>query len=330
MPLIVRPGQFTERAEFYHQLYQFTHSGLGVIPALEQLLLRPPGRSYRDPIRRALEHLRAGVTFTEAWHSVGTWLPEFDMTLIEAGERSGRLDQCFRLLADHYTERAQVAKQLITTLAYPAFLVHLLGFVMALVFFFWFSFRIAVLPLVALGFLYLLVAIMVYAAQNKHAEGWRAFVEAVIHPIPILGTARRYRALSQLSAALEALLSAGVTIIEAWESAAAVGGSPALRRAVLSWTPLLRAGKTPAEVLNSSRVFPDLFISQYMAGEMSGRLDETLRHLRDYYREEGSRKLRTVSIWVPILISLFVMGVIAVFVIWFWISYFQRALSAIE
>ena len=43
--------------------------------------------------------------------------------LVKAGDRSGRLDACFKLLAGYYEERAQMARQMISDLVYPVFLV---------------------------------------------------------------------------------------------------------------------------------------------------------------------------------------------------------------
>ena len=44
--------------------------------------------------------------------------------------------------------------------------------------------------------------------QSKHGETWRATIEAILHPIPMLGTARHYLALARLATALEALIMA--------------------------------------------------------------------------------------------------------------------------
>src|SRR5205814_10703053 len=116
--------------------------------------------------------------------------------------------------------------------------------------------------------LYAFVALLVYVSQSRHGERWRAVFESLIRPIPVLGTARHYLALSRLAAALEALLSAGVTVIEAWELAATASGSPALRRTVLAWRPLVNAGQTPAEVVSASTRFPEMFENQYNTGEV--------------------------------------------------------------
>jgi type II secretory pathway component PulF len=149
-------------------------------------------------------------------------------------------------------------------------------------------------------------------------------MERLLAIVPFWGAARRALALARLSAALEGLLSAGVNIVEAWPLAAVASGSPQLRRTVDSWGPMLEAGKTPAELVTESRHFPDLFSSQYAAGEVSGQLDENLERLRDYYQAEGSRKLELLAQWTPRIVYFAIMLGIAYKVIQFWVGYFGR------
>src|ERR1035437_8820483 len=146
---------------------------------------------------------------------------------------------------------------MIGDLAYPAFLLHFAIFIFPFAQFFTSGNLVAYLAQTVglLIPLYVMVALMIYAAQSRHGETWRACVESLLRPIPVLGVARHYLALARLSAALEALLSAGVTIIEAWEMAATASGSPALRRTVLGWRPRGDAGQTPAEAGSAAGSF---------------------------------------------------------------------------
>lgn len=325
MPLIITPGQFSHRAELYHQLAQLTSAGIGILTALEQLQRNPPARSFRAPLRDVAARLGQGYTFSEALHA-GVWLPEFDVSLIDAGERSGRLDACFRLLAEYYTDRARVARQVISDLAYPVALLHFAVFILPFAEFFN-SGNMAVYLAKTFGVLlplYALVVALVYAGQSKHGERWRAIVETVLRPIPLLGTARHYLTLARLAAALESLIAAGVTIIEAWELAARASGSPGICREVKTWKPDLLAGETPADKVSHCSWFPEMFANLYHTGEVSGSLDESLRSLRKYYQEEGTRKMHAVAQWVPRFIYLAIMLVIAYKVINFWMRYFKQ------
>jgi type IV pilus assembly protein PilC len=328
MPLIVTPSELRRRADFYHQLQQLTSAGLGIVRSLDQLQRNAPSRSYRTNTRLLISQIEKGRPLGESLREIPDWLPDFDVTLVESGEKSGRLDRCFRMLGDYYVERAKTAKRVIGALAYPAFLLHVLAAVMALVLFFWYP-RLCVLPLVGLLVVYVLTFLLIYATQNKHSETWRAQVERILNLIPVMGKARRHLALGRLAAALEALISAGVSIIEAWELAAKASGSVALQRTVQSWNPQLRAGKTPAELLESSSKFPELFTNQYAAGEVSGKLDETLERLRDYYQEDGGQKVQILAQWIPIGIYLMVLIGGGAFVIWFWVTYYDKLWKAV-
>jgi type II secretory pathway component PulF len=323
MPLIISPRQFVQRAEFYHQLNQFTSAGIPIVRALEQIKRSPPAPSFRAPLQRLLDELAKGATLAESLQRLD-WLPAFDLALIGAGEQSGRLDTCFRLLADYYNDRARVIKQVISQLIYPVGLIHLA----ALIFF-------VVLPFAASQFnasltllfakaalvlspLYGAVAFMIYATQSKHGENWRARSEAALRLVPLLGTARHYLALSRLAAALEALISAGVNIFEAWDLAATASGSPALRRAVTAWKPQVVAGQMPSEAVRHCPLFPETFANLYASGEISGKLDESLRHLNRLYNEDGTRKLNAFATWMPRLVYLLVVLLIAYKIVQFW------------
>jgi type IV pilus assembly protein PilC len=322
--------QFARLADFYHQLGQLTSAGLTIVISLEQLQRHPPGHSYKVPIQQLLRDLASGCTLTDALRQLGDWLPEFDIALLHAGEQSGRLEACLRALADYYTERSHLARQMLSNLAYPVFLLHFAILIFAVVKLFqsgtWVGFLVQTVGVLIP--IYAVVALMVYAGQSRHNETWRATLEKLLHPIPVLGTARHYLALSRLAAALEALISAGVTIVEAWELAATACASPALRRAVLAWRPLVNGGHPPSEVISASGTFPSLFAGQYAAGEISGKLDDTLRRLHRYYAEEGTRKLRAVFQWTPRAIYFCVALIIAYKVIHFYTNYFNMVRDA--
>jgi type IV pilus assembly protein PilC len=329
MPLIVTPRQFTQRAELYHQLNQLTAAGIPIVRALEQIKHNPPAPSFHEPLQRLLDELAKGATLAESLQALD-WLPAFDLALITAGEQSGRLDACFRMLADYYNDRARVIKQVIAQLIYPVGLIHFAAFIFLIVLPFAGSQFNASLPLLCakaaliLSPLYGAVALMIYASQSKHGENWRAVMESLLRPVPILGTARHYLALSRLAAALEALISAGVNIFEAWDLAATASGSPALRRAVAAWKSRVVAGQMPSEAVRLCPLFPGTFANLYASGEVSGKLDDSLRQLNRIYNEDGTRKLNAFATWMPRLVYMLVALLIAYEVVHFYLGYFNE------
>jgi len=332
MAVIVTPGRLSQLSEFYHQLASMMSAGVTVMQALEQLRRSPPARSFSQPIQRILERLAQGVTFSEALALIPGWLPSFDLALIQAGEQSGRLDVCCRLLADYYRTRADLARRTISDLAYPVFLIHaavLITPTLTLLFggsvttFFYQTAGILV-PL------YTVVFLVIFACQGQHGEQWRGAMERWLHGLPLIGIARRNLALARLAAALEALLSAGVPVIQAWELAADACGSPALRKGVIAWRPGLDSGSTPAELLGRSRDFPEMFANMYSTGEISGTLDETLKRLQRFYQEEGSRQIRAACQWAPRLVFLIIAAIIGYMIIKTYRGYIDEAMKVIN
>jgi len=326
MSLMVTPGQLTARSEFYHQLSQMTAAGLGLIRALEQQRTRPPSQSYRRHLEEILADLGAGCTFADALRRQGSWLPEFDIALVDAGEQSGRIDICLSVLAEHYRDRAAIARQAIGSLLYPVALLHFAVFIFPFAQFFtsgdWRTYLVRTLGVLLP--LYVAGLILILALQGSHPAPWRSLVEAILRRIPVLGTARHYLALARLAGALEALLNAGVTIIEAWEIAGRACGSFAIRRHATAWKQKLVDGHVPSEMVNASLLFPELFANQYAAGELSGTLDDSLRRVGRYYQEEGSRKLKAFAIWMPLLFYVAIVLMIAWRVIAFYMDYFGK------
>lgn len=327
MPLIITPGQLRLRSELYHQLGVTISAGLTIQQALEHLQTNPPARSMRPMLAQWQAHLLEGHPVVESLRLMGGWTPSFDLALLEAGEQSGRLDACFKLLAIYYQERSQMARQVISDLMYPLFIFHfaivLFAFVSLIqpggsMFHFVSTILGVFVPLYAGAFL------LMYACQGRRGERWRAAIERILRPIPLLGTARRDLALARLAASLEALLNAGVGIIGAWELAATASGSPAYRRIVLTWRRPLEEGSTPSELVADSPGFPDIFRNLYHTGEVSGQLDQTLGRLHTLYQEEGSRKMHTFAQWTPRLIYMGIVCFVGFRIISFYAGYFNQ------
>lgn len=327
MPLTFLPGQFNDRADFYHQIATLISAGFGLPHALEQLRDHPPSRSFRQPLNRILLHLGEGYTFAESLQRAGTWMPDFDVSLLEAGEKSGRLDACLKLLADYYTERTQLARSVINEMLYPVFLLHFALLIFGLISYFA-TWDLKALLWRTVGVLvpaYLVVGLGIFLMQGSRGRSIRIIVEKLLGLIPLIGRARRHLALARLAMSLESLLNAGVNIINAWELAARAAGSPSLERVVASWREQIEGGVLPSELLRSHRQFPSVFANLYATGEASGRLDDHLGRIHTYYQESATSTLRQVAAWTPRVIYLVIAVWIGYQVVKFYQGYFERA-----
>jgi type IV pilus assembly protein PilC len=326
MLAVPTPARLAQRAEFYHQLAQLTDAGLTLHSALESQERRPPAQWLRAPAARLLGYLKQGGTFGEAVTAAGDWMPQFDAALLEAGEQSGRLPASFKMLAEHYQERSRLAREVLSNLAYPVFLFHF--FVLLTPFPAWFTTGNTAAYLRTVGStllpIYGIIIFLLIATNGQRGEFWRGILEKIASRIPVLGPARRNLAVARLTAALHALMNAGVPVIRAWESAANASGSVRLKREVARWGPELEAGRTPGELVAETSFFPDLFANTYKAGEISGTLDDSLVRMQRLYQERGVGQFRALANWLPKIVYLIIVFVIAWSIVSFYIGYFGR------
>lgn len=326
--MIITPGQLTRRANFYFQLASLLSAGVPIMQALEMTRGSQSG-TYRREIGVILAKIQQGSTFGEAVNATGTWLPVFDRALFMAGEQSGRLDSSFKNLGAYYTERATMLRQIISGLAYPAFLLHLAIFIFPT------SYLTGLLKagggqafiihkISLLLPCYLLLAFAIFAFQGSHGAAWRSFLERFASAVPVFGSARRDLAFGRLAGALEALISAGVSIIQAWDLAATATASPRIRKTVTKLIPQMEAGLTPSETMTQTTIFPEMFRSLYATGEASGQLDQTLKRLQNHYEEQATLKFQAIASWTPKLIFLLIAIAVAYQVFKFYSGYFDQ------
>ncbi|MEY4386378.1 MAG: hypothetical protein RLY20_1661 [Verrucomicrobiota bacterium] len=329
--MLFLPGQLASRADFYHQLGQMTSAGLSLTNSLQTLARTYRSASFRSQLNHALLDIEAGATVSESFRRREGWLPEFDIALLHAGERSGRLDATFTTLATYYGDRAAMARKLLSAVAYPLLLIHLALFILPFADFFKTGNAVAYLsksvgPLLVI---YALIGLGIFLSQSNRSFAWRGVFETLTGFIPLVGSGRRSLAIGRLAGAMEALINAGETIHEAWPLAAAACGSPTLQHEVARWRSQFALGRTPAEVMRDSPVIPEMFANLYSSGEVSGQLDHTLRRLRDYFNDEGSRTLHTAArVWPGVLYGLVALY-IAYQVISFYSGYFNQVNQAI-
>jgi len=334
MPLIVTPGQLNRRAELYHQLGSMIGAGVPLIKALEMVSVRPAVVGSRQIFLKLVQNLQSGKTFAQSMTAAQGWMPEFDIALLSVGEQSGRLDTTFKLLSLYYAFRAKIISDTISGLLITIATLHVFLLVFPLGFLITFVQGIMannysectpfiLEKIMAYGSLYGVVFLLVYACQGKHGNSWRSIIEAVTRAVPILGTAQKYLVLSRLTAALEALNSAGVSIVSGWQIAAKASGSPHLARNVAGWDMEFANGATSAELVNKTDYFPVLFANLYDTGEQSGKLEETLKRLHEYYQEEGFRSLRLFTKILNGLLYAAMALTVAFYVINFYTGYFK-------
>jgi type II secretory pathway component PulF len=335
------PGQLKRRAQLYEQLAATIAAGLPLMQALEMASRNRALSGSRATIMALIGHLKDGLTFADSMAKIAGWIPEFDRALLSAGEQSGRLDDAFRQLARNYAARARIIRDTLKKLIVTMVTLHVFLIVFPLGLLIAFAWGIMdgnyercipfiIQKFVAFGFMYGAAFFVIYACQGNRSEFWRATMERMFIWVPLLRPAMINLAVARLTAALEALLNAGVPVIRSWELAAAASGSPRLKRDILAWTPHLERGVTPAEMISQINYLPEMFTHQYLAAETSGKHDETLQRLQIYFEEEGFNSLEMFAKVLNGIVYGTVVAIVVYNVISFWVHYYGNMINTIN
>jgi type IV pilus assembly protein PilC len=324
------PGQLNRRAQLYDQLGSMIVAGVPLTQALEMASRNASLGSSRKLIRALIVHLQEGFTFADSMKKVSGWLPEFDVALLSAGEESGRLDSTFKLLARHYTMRAQIIRNTISQMLQTIVTLHVFFLLFPLTLLInlimgndaqFYAFILE--KIIVFGSIYGSAFLIIFACGGKRNETWRTIVEDFFMLVPLLRPTLKYLAIARLTASLGALTNAGVSVIRSWELSASACGSPRLKREILRWTPLLETGTTPADMVNQISYFPEMFANLFQTAEVSGKMDETLVRLEKYYEDEGFRMLQWFTRVVNGIVYGLVVLLVAKTVIGFYTGYFN-------
>jgi protein transport protein HofC len=334
MALLVTPAQLAARADFYHQIGTSVAAGLGLIKTLRILAQKPPAPHLGRRANRVADRLESGATAGEAFRSLGSWVPEFDIALIEAGEQTGRIDRSCFALSQSYASRAALGRQILMGLAYPILVFHVAFLILPVD-------RLVALvrdgqmaafllqKILFFGPVYLVTAALIIGVQRTQTGFARSLLETITSLLPVLGRARRSLALSRLSLALDALLNAGVNAVHAWPLAAAASGSPAIQREVARWKPRIANGEPASDLLLQSSCFPPHYSNVYASAEIAGKIDDALPRLTTHYQDEGLRLMRVA---VGILIGVVYGGILLIVafqIVSFWLGFYGQILNEI-
>jgi type IV pilus assembly protein PilC len=127
--------------------------------------------------------------------------------------------------------------------------------------------------------------IVLLLRYHKTHAGRRQIDRALLR-IPVLGGVLRKIAVARFCRTLSTLVSSGVPILEGLEITARTSGNAVVEDAIMSTRRSVEEGKTIAEPLKSSEVFPQMVVQMVAVGEQTGALETMLSKIADFYEDE--------------------------------------------
>src|SRR5262249_31312516 len=111
-------------------------------------------------------------------------------------------------------------------------------------------------------------------------------IDRLMLKVPVFGDLLRKSAVARFTRTLGTLVSSGVPILDALAITARTGGNRVVEQAIMMARTSISGGRTIAEPLAESKVFPPMVCQMIAVGETTGALDSMLQKIADFYEDE--------------------------------------------
>ena len=319
-------------ATYSRQLANLLKAGMPLTSALSSMVNLETGGISSEVSQSLLHSVREGRNLSAVMGDYPETFPEMYINLLRAGESAGSLVEVLQRLADHYERFAKVREMVGQALMYPAFVLGL-GFMLIFVFMsfilprfmkifegmkvtlplstqilqglsdFFATWWLLVLAGLAMTF-FILRAYLKSTAGRERLHSW--ILEA-----PLIKKVVRPNLFGQFARTLGALLRNGVPVLTALKITEGVVQNVVLQEAIALTREGVTDGKTLAQPLAKSGVFPKLMVDLIHIGEQTGDVPASLENLAETYENELESNLRTVTTMIGPILIVFIAAVVA-------------------
>jgi type IV pilus assembly protein PilC len=164
--------------------------------------------------------------------------------------------------------------------------------------------------IVLISFILFIVGIQ----QWRKTESGLRTTDRIAMNIPVMGMLIRKVAVAKFTRTMGTLLTSGVPILEGLIIVARTAGNKIIEEAIMVTRQSVSEGKTLAEPLNKSKVFPPMVNQMIAVGEATGALDNMLNKIADFYDEEVDSAVAALTSLLEPMLMIF-LGVTVGFVI---------------
>ncbi len=292
---------------FTRQLATMIDAGLPLVQCLDILGNSGENKTFKKVILDVKSGVESGATFSEALARHPKVFDRLYTNLVAAGEVGGILDTILNRLAAYMEKAEKLKRQVKAAMVYPiSVTVIAVGIVILMllkvipVFEKMFKDFGGALPgptqvVVAMShavqayFMHGIIGVVVTIFLVKRAlrtDRGRFYFDAMSLKLPVFGSLIKKVAVARFSRTLATMLSSGVPILDALEIVARTAGNMIVEREVLATKASVAEGKTLAEPLQKSQVFPGMVVQMISVGEQTGAMDTMLAKIAEFYDDE--------------------------------------------
>ena len=315
---------------FTRQFATMIDAGLPIVQGLDILAQQSDNKAFRNTIKTIKQDVESGFTLADALKKHPKVFDDLYVNMVAAGEVGGVLNTILNRIAIFIEKAAKLKSKVKGAMIYPCTIVVVAVAVVTVLLLF-------VIPVFAelyggMGkalpaptqitinisnffrayFMYLgaaVVGAIVAIKMYYKTEHGRFNIDGLMLKMPILGDLIRKVAVARFSQNMSILLSSGVPILDGLAITAKTAGNKVVEKAIMTARISISQGRTVAEPLTESKIFPPMVCQMVAIGENTGALDAMLKKVAEFYEDEVDTAVANLTALMEPVIMV-VLGVI--------------------
>ena len=331
---------------FTRQFATMIDSGLPLVQCLDILASQQENKSFKDILYKVKENVEGGSTFADALAKHPKAFDELFVNLVAAGEVGGILDTILNRLAAYMEKAMKLKKKVKGAMVYPITIMAIAVIVVGVILVF-------VIPTFAKMFAdfggelpvptkiviamsnfitrYILLIIGAFVGINIAIKKYyatangRKIIDRLALRTPIVGPLIRKVSVAKFTRTLGTMISSGVPIMDGLEIVAKTSGNKIIEEAIYRVRQAISEGKTMAEPLAASGVFPPMVVQMISVGEATGAMDAMLNKIADFYDDEVDDAVGALTSMMEPLLMVFLGTTVGGLVVAMYLPIFKLA-----
>ncbi len=330
---------------FTRQFATMIDAGLPLVQALDILTTQVENKFLSSTLAAIKGDVEAGSTYADALRKHPRVFSELYANMVAAGESGGILDTILNRLAAYIEKSMKLKKKVKGAMVYPIVVSTIAVAVIAVIMIFvvptfakMFASMGGTLPLPTLIIIKLsnfiagigglmvflaIVAFIIAFGQIRKTEKGKVATDRIFLRLPIFGILLRKVAVAKFTRTLSTLMGSGVPILDGLEITAKTAGNKVIEYAVMDVRSAVAEGKTLAEPLLKSKVFPPMVTHMIAVGESTGALDTMLSKIADFYDDEVDNAVSNLTAMMEPMLMVFLGGSVGFIVVAMYLPIFK-------
>lgn len=310
-------------------------AGLPIVTSLRLVAENEEDKRLKALLNEVADDVHSGNGLADSFALRGPGLPGTFIETVRAGEESGKLDECFARLKGYYENAAAVSRKVTSAMIYPVMLLVVAVVVVVII-------MVAAVPVFEDSFssmnnelpgitqflidashfmtdnifilAFIVMAIIIGIILFGKTDRGRHIYAGLALAAPGFGLIAKMNAASQFAATLSTMLSAGLPLVQATRITAATTENLLISEDIDAACDGVVEGNLLCDGLKKSKYLPPLLIEMTAVGEETGKIEETLNVVSEYYTKEVDtavqRALGILEPCITIVLALLVVSIL--------------------